>query len=483
MTWLVLAAAVMLPWIAGIAFVLALPRRIALLDRAGGLAWTLGAGWFAGVLLLTLWMRALAQVGVPFGIAAVALPLLVAAVALALLARPREQPALREARAGALRTLRGDGLAGWQRIAWFTLCAWLALRALLLFSEVTLRPLFPWEGWTIWATKARVYYEMRTLVPFVNAEAWASAASGAWFDAAPDAPATVPLLAAWICTALGRYDDVLMNVPWWIAGVALALAIFGALREGGLAPLAALAGTWLAVSLPLLNAHVALAGYADIFLAGAVTLAALGLYRHAKSRAAGDVALALAFVAALPLVKSAGVVWVAAMLPGVAAALLPARGRKVAGILFGVAAILVVVLTRTTVPLGSSTLHLDFVPQWGTLAQRMLLLDNWHLLWYAAAVALVVGARAWRSSTLQPAVLIVAGGLAYAFVVFAFPIARAWFGEPASANRTLLVIAPLTAALVVLTARDWIARVGSVQAAAADPGTEVAVSATPLAGA
>ena len=67
-----------------------------------------------------------------------------------------------------------------------------------------------------------------------------------------------------------------------------------------------------------------------------------------------------------------------------------------------------------------------------------------------------------------------AGGIAYAYVVFAFPAARAWFGEPASANRTFLVVAPLTAALVVLIARDWVARVEAARSE--DEGAEAAAA-------
>jgi len=282
-----------------------------------------------------------------------------------------------------------------------------------------------------------------------------------------------------------------MNLPWWIAGVALALALFGALRQAGVEPLAALAGTWLAVSPPLLSAHIALAGYADIFLAAFVTLAALCLYRYSMSRAPGDLVLALVFTAALPLVKGAGTVWVAALLPGFVATLLPARGGRIAAILFGVAAAVVVVLTRTSMPLAGHVLHLDFAPQWTALGQRMLLLDNWHLLWYAAVAAIVAGARTLRASALRPPALIVAGGIAYAFIVFAFPAARGWFGEPASVNRTFLVVAPLTAALVVLIAREWAARIEVARseveradaAAAQAPRAEAALAETPGAGA
>ena len=131
--------------------------------------------------------------------------------------------------------------------------------------------------------------------------------------------------------------------------------------------------------------------------------------------------------------------------------------RRIAGGLFGAAACLFVVMTRTNVTLFGHALHLDFAPQWTSFGERMLLLDNWHLLWYAGVVVLAVGTRGLRSPALRPLALMVGGGLAFAFVVFALPTLRTWFAEP-TANRTFLIVAPLTAALVALLARDWTLR-------------------------
>jgi hypothetical protein len=455
MTLVALASAIALPWLVGAALILALPRARPLVASEGGITWTIGAGWFAGVLALTLWMRGLALVGVPFGVLAIAGPLLAAAAVLAAIARKREGEPGIAALVEGLRLLRGDAMVGWRRTLWFVLLAWLALRAALLLGEVAMHPLYPWEAWTIWATKARVFFELRTIVPFVTADLWNGANEFAWFDAAPHAPLTLPLLAAWICTALGRFDDALMNLPWWVTGVALALATFGALRQSGQAPLGALGGAWLAFSLPLVNAHIALAGYADLFLAGCFSVAALAVHRYAGTRAPADLALGVALAAALPLVKTTGVGWAVALLPGIAAAVMPSAGARVAGGLFGVAACLIVVLTRTDVTLAGRSLRLQFAPQWSAFGERMLLFDNWHLLWYAAVVALMVSTRALRSPALRPLTLMLGGGLAFAFLVFAFPMTRTWFAEPVTPNRTFLVVAPLTAALVVLLARDW----------------------------
>ena len=111
--------------------------------------------------------------------------------------------------------------------------AWIALRFVVLLLDVIWTPLYPWDAWIQWATKARVWYGLGHLVPFGRSGAWFAANGAMWLDASPDYPATVPLWQVWSSIALGRWDDALMNVPWWLVAVALALTVYGALREDG----------------------------------------------------------------------------------------------------------------------------------------------------------------------------------------------------------------------------------------------------------
>ena len=87
-----------------------------------------------------------------------------------------------------------------------------------------------------------------------------------WLDASPDYPATVPLWQVWSSVTLGRFDDALMNVPWWLTAVAFAVRIRRA-AGGGDERRGGVVGAWLVSSLPLANVHVALAGYADLPMA------------------------------------------------------------------------------------------------------------------------------------------------------------------------------------------------------------------------
>ncbi len=464
MDFFVLAVALLLPWAAGFAAVVALPRRARALDAPGEMPWALGAGAFAGWLLLTLWMRLLAVAGAAFSVASVALPLAVAAAALAGFLWQRRRGPLLTAGCGMWRALRGEGLATGQRVLWWSLLGWLTLRFVVLLLEVTWRPLYPWDAWIQWATKARVWYELRTLVPFERTAEWFAANGAAYFDAAPNYPATAPLIQVWVNLLLGRWDDAQMNLPWWQFSLGLTFVAYGALRRIGYGALGALAGAWIVASLPLMNTHVALAGYADLPMACYLTLAALSLWRWIESRERADLGLALLFAGACPLIKVPGVVWAATLVPGLVVALMPRHGIKIVGIAFGVVFGALLLLARVQPVVMSYRLHLDFSPAWGALAESYFLLGNWHIFWYGIVAVAVLGWRELRSPRLLPLTMIVATGLVFLFIVFAFTNARAWVADQTTVNRATMHIVPLLAVWALAVFHGWSERLRAMPA-------------------
>ena len=222
-------------------------------------------------------------------------------------------------------------------------------------AEVAWRPLYPWDAWVQWATKARVWYELGHLAPFVRADVWLAGAGGAYFDASPNYPATVPLLQVWTCVALGRWDDSAMNWPWLAILLALASAMYGALRGEGVAPLLALFGAYLLASLPLVDAHVALAGYADLPMGAVYAMAAMAFYRWARRRDWRDAAVCMLLTIACPLIKTPGWSGPLTLIPGVVVVLLPRRGLRIVGVAFALVAIALLALARTQPDDSSAT--------------------------------------------------------------------------------------------------------------------------------
>jgi hypothetical protein len=453
-------------WICGSALTIALRGRFDL-RAPGEAAWTKGAGFFVGAFVLTLWMRALSAIGVAFGVVSILLPLAALAAA-ALYAAHRRRilawPALRAALADALR-LRG--LGGWQRVAFMAIVAWLALRYALLFVDVTLQPLYPWDAWIQWATKARVWFELRRIVPFVSVDQWLAAGGALYTDAAPNYPATVPLWQVFSSVALGRFDDALMNIPWWMLSLAFTVALYGALRRLAFEPLAALCGTLIVSTVPIVNVHVALAGYADLPMAAYFTLAALALLHALDARDRGEGMLALLLALACPTIKQPGVVWLATLAAPLIVVLMPRLGVKLVLGGFGVVLCALLVLAQTSTTLLGYQLHLDFAPPWNGLFESLFMLGTWNLLWFGIFAAAIFGVREWLAPRIAPLTMLVGAGVLFLSFVFAFTNARAWVESQTTVNRALLHLAPLLCVWSMLVFRAWSRRLAPTAATAA----------------
>jgi hypothetical protein len=224
--------------IAGQLIALALGAAVttALVDRGpGSIAVRMGYGYVLGSIGTTLILRAMSVAGwqwnfvVPASIAAVA--------AVAIAAGTKWRGPARDS-AAAIRN--DDGPA--RGVLFWLLLALVVIHAGLALAEAWLRPLFPWDATTHWATKARVFYELRGLVPFVDDMTWVRTPGSVYTDAHPYYPATIPLFQVWAALAWGSFDDAVVNIGWPLTLVALAAGVYGQLRRLGLAPTAAILG-------------------------------------------------------------------------------------------------------------------------------------------------------------------------------------------------------------------------------------------------
>ncbi|MDR2710758.1 MAG: hypothetical protein LBB65_05455 [Burkholderiales bacterium] len=445
MTWLLALIALLLPWLTGAtllyaASALTLPR--AEVHTPGDICWRLGLGAFLGYWLTTCLMRVYALLGIPFGFIVIALPLLLIA-ALAFFIAWRRAP---------LQNLKANcpvcPLPKLTRYFFFALLAWLVLRFGLLFFEMSTRPLFPWEASIQWASKAHVYFGLKTLAPFGDSAAWLG--GHVYFDNAPNLPATLPLLQAWMCVTIGEWNDVLMNLPWWVMLLALTLAVYGFMRHQGLSAFASLITAWLVASLPLLNTHVALAGLPDLPLAGAYTLAALSLVRWARSFLFRqqwldlDLFCALLFALIAATLWPAAYLWLALLLPALVCILLPKSTRYLALALPVVTVAGSLALTQAGASLSPALANLHFDADFDTWLSNFITGENWHLLWLAALATLIIDFRESLQNKIAPLSLIVWGGMLVSVAVIALPALFSWlFSSIQQAERLLLIAAPL----------------------------------------
>jgi len=424
-----------LPWLLGVAWL-----RVRWL-KADNIAWPalLGYGYLAGALGTTLVMRLLDVVGMRLGFfnIALALALLITIGIWAGRGMPWQRLRMCE---------DWHVLAGWHRVAFSGLLGLVAIRLGGLGLEVIWQPLFPWDAWSQWATKARVWYEIGHLAPFVSPDIWLQT-GGVFTDSAPHYPPAIPLLQVWTSFGLGRWDDALMNLPWLMGAIALAMAFYGQARQWGIAPLFAMMFTYFLLSLPLLDAHVALAGNADLFLGAVYGLAAFAFFHWTRSRDTWQGAMAILMGAGCILIKQPGIGWALTLLPAFWVALAPRAGligTLILGVL-GMAALLFFgqIFGQGGFILLGYYINLKFVPVWGPLWDNLAILDNWHLLFYLAAVTLFLSLPRLFAPTYRAMTVAVVAALVFIMTIFFFTQTSIWVENYTVVNRAILHLVPM----------------------------------------
>jgi hypothetical protein len=375
-----------------------------------------GYGLLAGLLGWPLLLRGLDVLGIP--LAPGVLWALFLGFAAATVVVPRRRPV-------GPAPLPGMAIGSGQRLLLVLLGTLLVLRLGGLVLEVYWRPLYPFDATMHWATKARVWSAYRELLPFVDNAQWLREADARVFtDHHPAYPRTVPLLQAWMAIAVGYWHPSLVNLPWLLCVFALGAAFYGQVREAGAQPLTALVFTWFLLTLPLLNTHVALAGYADLLLGTAYCLALMALFNAIQGGARWQWALALGCALGCALIKNEGFFWMLTLVPAGWVAWRGGRGLLRAMAAVGAVALVVLLFfPRELVLAGHSLASLDLHYRSGSLAaigRSLFLYDNWHFgAWLPPVLLALV---AWRTprGLRHCAPLLAALGSALVLFIFLF---------------------------------------------------------------
>lgn len=445
MEFLGLLAGLCLPWLVGVVWLRA--RWL----KPADIGWPtlLGYGYLLGALATTLVMRLLDLLGLRLGFVSIGLALLLLTAVGVWASR---DAALRWRDIGA----DWRELAGWQKAAYGLLLAFMLIRLGGLGLEIVWRPLFPWDAWSQWATKARVWYELGHLVPFVPGKVWLDGTvSGAFTDSAADYPPAIPLLQVWMSYSLGRWNDTLMNLPWLQCAVALGLAFYGQARRWQVPPLLALMFTYFLLSLPILDAHVALAGYSDLFMGAFYGVAAMAFFQWTRTRDRWQGAVALLFGLGSIFIKQPGIIWMLTFVPALLVVLAPRNGLIGVGVLAAAAVLGLFILGEVgDFHLFGYSLRFRYASVWESLRQNLLILDNWHLLWYLVLTAFVLSAPRLLAPTLRGMTVLVIGAFSFLTVVFFFTSATAWAENYTTLNRAFLHMAPMLLFYIMVLFRE-----------------------------
>ncbi len=351
----------------------------------------------------------------------------------------------------------------WRGLAFGLILLWVIARFVGLALEVWWQPLFPWDAWTTWGARAKVWSELQTLAPFVSPEAWMEDRTGTLYTIeAWDYPATISLIAAWPTLALGIWNETAANIPWLGVALALGLGFYGQARIWGASSLTAMVFVWMLLSIPLLNTQVALAGYADLWLATALGLAMMAFLQWLRSGDPRQAFLTILSILVCVSMKREGLVWALLFIPSLIAAKL---SKFVLFILAGLLMALGIILWVKggiafelpglgAIRLLPNVLQLPFIDEfklgyhaiWEPVFRHYFSYSNWHLFIYllvfslgVAVVAIFLNSqRGWQKGGLVWAL----SSLAAIYFLFFWTDAYLWAMKGTSINRILLHFVP-----------------------------------------
>ncbi len=469
MTFFGLLASVLVPTLLGMALV-RLQLRQRPLDEAPAVPpnWPLviGYGGVIGAVVATLLMRLSSLAGIAWNFWVLSGVILGLAILLHLITQNNQRGDLAALEVAPLPERTTKSAEPWLQWLFYGLLALLVLRFINLGFEVTQRPLYPWDAWTQWATKAKVFFDAKAMVSFATLDTYLTANAAAVFtDAAPTYPPTVSLLQAFSALSIGRFDDALVNVPWLSCWVFLCAAFYGQARQWGMSAIAALLATYVLGSLPFVNTHVALAGYAELHMATVFGLGAIAFFSWASG--SGDkrqLFIAIFLLLACVEIKRPGIFWLLSVVPGVFVWWRP----KVGLILLAIGTAILIAagfaFAKSGMTLAGFRVGQDLSEVSIPIVQNVFLMGNWNLLFFFGIAIVVFSWRSLFAGVHAVLTSVVFAGCVFLFIVFYFRIS-AYVSDFTTINRAMVHFVPV---LVFYFATLAWARVQQLGSAAAD---------------
>jgi hypothetical protein len=307
------------------------------------------------------------------------------------------------------------GLSGTTKLLMVTVLALMSVHVVFIGVEVLTREVYPWDAWGSWVYRAKAWFFADSISAVVSSADWVTAPTAeiytihAWLY--PLFPSVIPY---WAALSLGKWSETLVNLPVLLAGMAIGMALYGQCRENGISVMASLITCYFLFSIPLFGTHLALAGYADTWMAAYVGLGFIALMQGIlKQKTTGQprtqIAIGILMIAFSILVKNEGAVWFLAAI----AIMILATWKPRNIIILLVTTLLLALLSLS---LGIYYIDIPLIGHLGFIDERLIIpfigvfplefhdirdaywnnffrMGSWNLLWPIVTATLLIGLR------------------------------------------------------------------------------------------
>ena len=365
--------------------------------------------------------------------------------------------------------------------------------------EIFTQPVYPWDAWMVWIYRAKAWFMSGAITEVVNSADWATATTAnvytidAWLY--PLFPSVIPY---WAALSLGKWSETLINLPVLFAGMAIGMALYGQCREHGLNIAVSLISCYLLYSIPLFGTHLALAGYADIWMAGFTGLGFIALMRGAivydhTSKPGFQFLLGLLMIIFGIYVKNEGTAW---FLAALAMLILVTCRPRVPIIMLVITIVLILLgfsvgITYIDIPLLGRLGFVDerlAIPFIGNFAleihdiryvywDNLINMGSWNLIWVLLGANILLGFRSPNSLSgyraRRTALSFILIFLATQIFIFGFTNQGLWADTYTAINRLPLHFIPALLFAVIVIANASLKQDETVEAITESPSVEV----------
>lgn len=349
--------------------------------------------------------------------------------------------------------------------------ALLLLHFVLIVQQNQLLPLTPWDAWSGWVAKSKIWHFEGLSQLIVNDPFWFRI-DGSMVNQTAHYPDGLSLLYAFHSGFWG-WNETPLNAVYPAMYVAFLLAFYGTLKSLTNSRSAIIA-TLLLGTIPFVNTHIVLAGYADIWVAVFLAFAVFNVHLYQKYKRANHLVIAILFMLLMLLFKLESIIWFLIVLFSILFSRLTKSNKLLALIVVILALITWFFLGGVTVEtqLGELALTPDYlaIPGLGKFAlvyintlpawfEAVFFSRNWNLLWYSIPVLIWAYLKANRmnahrlnhSNHLQMYSVFFICALIFLFLLFNYTYASRFANSFTSINRVFLHVVPLYVGFLTLS--------------------------------
>lgn len=186
----------------------------------------------------------------------------------------------------------------------------ISIHFFLALATNVAQPFFPWDAFTTWIYRSKLWVLNDQVLSLVGATDWFDSGGKSGYALHASAyPKTTSLYSAFVASLSGRWNPVIAALPWSLIFIAMCLSAHGIYKLSGANNRQAVIGTYLLCSLPLVNIHAALAGYADLWIAALSGNGLCLLVIWRLKRIPESLSLGLILLVAGTQIKDEGWIW------------------------------------------------------------------------------------------------------------------------------------------------------------------------------